>query len=72
VAGEVLDPEDVPVEEVPEVLPVAAALALVDVVLDEPPHAARPTQTSNRITRAAAAGPLRPRMLGWGMELLCR
>jgi hypothetical protein len=65
---EVLEPVDeVPVEEAP----VEAALVLEDVVLDEPPHAARPIQASNRINMAAAAG-LRLLVLVWGMELLCR
>jgi hypothetical protein len=63
--------EDVPVEDVPEALLVEAALALEDVVLDEPPHAARPTQASNRINRAAVAG-VRLLVFAWGMELLCR
>jgi hypothetical protein len=70
---EVLEPVDeVPVDEVPvEEAPVEAALVLEDVVLDEPPHAARPIQASNRINMAAAAG-LRLLVLVWGMELLCR
>jgi hypothetical protein len=65
--------EVVPVEapvEAPVDAPVEAALVLEDVLLEEPPHAARPTQASNRINRAAAAG-LRPLVLVWGMELLC-
>jgi hypothetical protein len=69
----VLDPVDeVPVDEVPfDAEPVDAALALVDVVLDEPPHAAKPKQASSRTMTAAAAG-LWLRVLGWGMKLLCR
>jgi hypothetical protein len=63
--------EEVPEEEVPEEAPVEAALALEDVVLDEPPHAAKPIQASSRMTRAAAAC-LRPLVWVWGMELLCR
>jgi hypothetical protein len=40
--------------------PVEDALVLEDaVVLEEPPHAAKPRQASNRMTRAATAG-LRP------------
>ncbi len=66
-------PVEVPVEEVPdeafEEVPVAAALE--DVLLEEPPHAARPIQVSSRRTRAAAAD-LRPLEWVWGMELLCR
>ncbi|MFZ1155618.1 MAG: hypothetical protein WAN93_12010 [Solirubrobacteraceae bacterium] len=50
------------VEVVPVEAPVEAALVLEDVLLEEPPHAARPTQASNRISRAAAAG-LRPLVL---------
>jgi hypothetical protein len=46
-----------PVEDVPEAVPVDAALALEDVVLDdELPQAAKPRQASNRTTTAAAAG----------------
>jgi hypothetical protein len=49
--------EETPVEDVPEVLPVAAALALEEVVLDDPPHAANPIQaSSNMIEKAAATG----------------
>ena len=51
------------VEELPPAAPVEAALALVEVVLDdEPPQAARPRQASNRMRTAATAG-LRLRML---------
>jgi hypothetical protein len=69
--------EEVPVEDVPVELPVEppveAAFALVAVVpLDEPPHAVNPIQASNRINSAATACPLRPLVLVWGMELLCR
>jgi hypothetical protein len=57
-----------PVEDVPEVAPVEvevaveAALALDDVVSEEPPQAARPRQASNRTTTTATAG-LRLRVL---------
>jgi hypothetical protein len=50
------------VEDVPEAVPVEAALAPVDVVLEEPPQAARPKQASIRTRTAAAAG-LRLRVL---------
>ncbi|HEY5260699.1 MAG TPA: hypothetical protein VIJ33_01140 [Solirubrobacteraceae bacterium] len=49
--------EEPPVEEVPVEVPVEAALALDDVVLEEPPHAAKPMQASSKMTRAATAVP---------------
>jgi len=62
--------EVVPVEAVPvEVVPVEAAFE--EALPEEPPHAVRPIQASNRISRAAAAGP-RLLVFVWGMELLCR
>jgi hypothetical protein len=51
-----------PVEPEPVKAPVEAALPTEDVLLEEPPHAARPTQASSRISRTAAAG-LRPAVL---------
>jgi hypothetical protein len=82
--------DDVAVDEVPVdvvfeedvpavVVPVDAALAVVSVVvvvLDEPPHAARPSAVATRIALSAISDGrgvnLRRGVLWWDMKLLCR